>query len=52
MDKGLICKIYKHFMQLNIKKNQLKDWQMIYIDISPKKTDKYSTNRGKDDPHH
>ena len=40
MDIGLISKIYKQLMQLNIKKQttQSKNGQKTLIDISPKKT--------------
>ena len=46
IDNGLISKIYKQLIQLNIKKQttQSKNGQKTYIDISPKKTYRWPTS--------
>ena len=45
IDKRLISKVYKQLIEINIKKkNSIKKWVEIYIDISPKK----ATGAGKD----
>ena len=54
-DKRLMSKIYKQFIQLNIKKpqtTQLKLWPKTRIDNFAKKTYRWSTDTGKDAQHH
>ena len=56
MDKGLISKIHKQFVELNINNNnnnpiKKRGWKNL-VDIFPKKTYRWPAGTGKDAQHH